>query len=80
MAAKRWSQAKKRADNVGGTMAVQDHPKFKEWEVAVAELETRKAHYEAAAKSFSKTHPLYKHCMQKLADAQAAYDKVVSEL
>jgi hypothetical protein len=60
-------------------MAVQDNPKFKEWEKANAELQKRKAYFEAA-KVFPKKHALRQVCKKNLEEAQAAYDKIVSEL
>ena len=60
-------------------MAVQDNPKYKKWEKAQAELQTRKTYYEAA-KVFSKKHPFRQICKMNLDKAQAAYDKIVSEL
>jgi hypothetical protein len=60
-------------------MAVQDNAKFKDWEKANTELQKRKAYFEAA-KAFSKKHPLRQICKKNLEDAQAAYDKTVSEL
>lgn len=60
-------------------MAVQDNPKYKEWEKASAELENRRAYFEAA-KVFPKKHPLRQICKSNLEKAQAAYDKIVSEL
>ena len=60
-------------------MAVQDNPKFKEWEQALATLQTRQAYFEAA-KDFPEKHPLRQHCKRKLEKAQAAYDKIVSKL
>jgi hypothetical protein len=60
-------------------MAVEDNPKFKKWEQAILELQKRQAHYDAA-RGFSKKHPLRQHCKKKLEEAQAAYDKIFSEL
>lgn len=60
-------------------MAVQDNPKYKQWEKAQDELERRKK-YHKAAKNLSEKHPLRRHCKKKLEEAQTAFDKVVGEL
>ena len=60
-------------------MAVQDKRKYKAWERAHTELQTRKAYYEAA-KVFPKKHPLRQICKRNFDEAQAAYDKIVSKL
>ena len=60
-------------------MAVQDNPKYREWENAHIELQRRRAFYEAA-KEFPKKHPLRQQCKKNFDEAQAAYDKIVSKL
>ena len=60
-------------------MAVQDNPKYKKWEQAKDELDKRKRYYDAA-KDLPKKHPLCQICKKNLELAQAAFDKIVSEL
>jgi hypothetical protein len=60
-------------------MAVQDNPKYSEWEKAEDERDRRKRYYEAA-KNLPEKHPLRRHCKRKFDEAQAAYDAIVSEL
>ncbi len=60
-------------------MAVQDNPKFEKWEEANRELQKRRGFFDAA-RVFPEKHPLRQHCKKKLDEAQANYDKIMSEL
>ena len=58
---------------------MEDRTKYDEWEQAYANLQRRRALYEAA-KMLPGLHGVVKHCERELAKAQAAYDQAVSEL
>jgi predicted secreted protein len=60
--------------------AVKDNPKYVRWEKALNVLELRRKAYKAAKDAFPKQHPLVKHTKAKLKEAEAAYDRIVSEL
>ena len=59
-------------------MAVEDNPRFNEWKHISDELHRRRVHFEAI-KTLPETHLLRRHCRKKLDEAQAAYEKCVSE-
>jgi hypothetical protein len=61
-------------------MPVEEHPKFEEWEKALSKVKWYREAYQAAKEAFGKGSALAKHAKAKLAEADAEYDRIVSEL
>ena len=59
-------------------MAVEDNPRFNEWRHVSVEFHRRRVHFEAI-KTLPETHLLRRLCRKKPDEAQAAYEKFVSE-
>jgi len=59
-------------------MAIEDNPRFKEWQRVSDEFHRRRVHFEAI-KMLPETHLFRRLCRKKLDEAQAAYEKCVSE-
>jgi len=60
-------------------MMTEDSSKYDEWEKAYTVLQRRREFCEAA-KMLPGMHALVQYCERRLAEAQAAYDSIVSEL
>ncbi len=60
-------------------MTMEDNSKYDDWEEAYLDLQRRRAFYDAA-KMLPGLHALTTYCQRRLAEAQSAYDRIVSEL
>jgi hypothetical protein len=64
-----------------GGMAIEDHPKFNEWEKAWRKLEIRTRFLNEVCKKWDDAdNPLRKQAQKAFIEAQAEYDKIWNEI